>query len=40
VIDGAVAAAANNYCGSCQVTFSTYNFSVKEPPSTPEPHPD
>jgi uncharacterized protein (TIGR03437 family) len=30
VMDGAVAAAANNYCRSCQVTFSTYNFSVKE----------
>jgi len=30
VIDGAVATVANNYCSSCQVTFTTYDFNVTE----------
>ena len=30
VIDGAVATVANNYCSSCRVTFTTYNFNVTE----------
>ncbi len=29
-IDGAVATVANNYCSSCQVTFTTYDFNVTE----------
>jgi len=29
-MDGAVATAANNYCGNCQVTFVTYGFNVTE----------
>jgi uncharacterized protein (TIGR03437 family) len=29
-MDGAVATAANNYCGSCLVTFTSFSYKVTE----------